>query len=266
MPVVTAPATRFTSGVSTSGPSYALGNYSFPTPMRLNEYFNDFNTYAAGDFTVTGTTGTNALIDGAGGLLAVTTDAVTNDIQGFQLVKKGFAFQTGCQVWFSMNVKLANASTNAVMFGLGNSFTALTPTDGVYFSKAAASAVMTAVVRAASTSTTLTLNSSASTVVAATAYTFSFWYNGVDAINFYSTVGLAANGFNAPGNGAGYYNGGSQVAAQASSVSGATYPLTNLPATSTGLVAGFAIKASTTVAQVATIDYFLASQELVGRF
>src|SRR4051812_25783 len=164
MPVVTAPPTRFTSGVSTSAPSYAMGSYSFRTPARLNEYYNDFNTYAAGDFTVTGTTGTNALIDGVGGLLAVTTDAATNDVQGFQLVKKSFAFTTGSQVWFQMNVKLANATQNAVMFGLGNSFTALTPTDGVYFSKPASSAVMAAVVRASSTSTSVVLNTSASTV------------------------------------------------------------------------------------------------------
>ena len=266
MPVVTAPASRFTSGASTSAPTYLFNNYPRMTPPRVCELFNDFITYNAGDWTVTGTTGTAALADGVGGLLVLTTDAANNDIEAIQTVKKSFAFTTGSQVWFAANFKLTNATNNAVMFGLGNDFSALAPTDGVYFSKAAASTTMTAVVRAASTSTTLTLNSSASTLANGTYYTFGFWYDGVSQLKFFSTVGLAANGFNAPGNGAGYYNGGSQVAGLASSEAGATYSLANLPATTTNLVAGFALKAGTTTAQVATVDYLLASCEVVGRF
>lgn len=265
MPVVTAPATRETSGVSTSAPTYLFNNYPFPTPPRLMQVWDDFYRYLASDWTVTGTTGTAAQADGVGGLLVLTTDAATNDVEGIQTVKKSFGFQTGCQMWFAINVKLTNATNNAFMAGVSNTFAALAPTDGVYFSKAAASTTLTAVIRASSTSTTLTLASGTSTMADATAYTLGFWYNGKDRLNFYTTIGLAANGFNAPGNGAGYYSGGSQIAASASSEAGSTYSLANLPATSTTLVAGAAIKAGTTVAQVATIDYFLASQEIVGR-
>jgi hypothetical protein len=265
MPVVFAPAVRETSGVSTSAPGYLFNNYPYRTPARLNEYYNDFNTYAAGDWTVTtGGTGANALIDANGGQLTLTTDAATNDIQGIELTKKTFAFTTGSQVWFGCNLKIANATQSAIMFGLGNTFAALTPTDGVYFSKANASAVMGAVIRASSTSTAVTLNTSMSTVVAATFYSFGFWYNGVDTLKFYSTIGASANGANTPGNGSGYYSGGNQIAAAAGT--GYTYALTNLPATSTNLTAGIAIKAGTTVAQVATIDWFLASEEIVGRY
>jgi hypothetical protein len=267
MPVVYAPATRETSGVSTSGPGYLFNNYPQPTPPRILQVWDDFYRYLASDWTVTnGSTGAVAQADGVGGLVTFTTAATNNDIEAIQTVKKSFGFQTGCQVWFAVNVALTNATNNAFMAGLGNDFSALTPTDGVYFSKAAASTTLTAVVRASSTSTTLTLATGTSTMANATAYTLGFYYNGVNRINFYTTIGLAANGFNAPGNGAGYFSGGAQIAGSASSETGATYSLANLPATSTTLVAGAAIKAGTTVAQVATIDYFLASQEVVGRF
>ncbi len=267
MPVVTAPATRETSGVSTSAPNYVFNNYPKPTPPRIYEYFNDFSTYAAGDWTVTAVGGgTSALSDANGGKLVATTGASTNDIQGNQLTKKTFAFTTGSQVWYSINIALTNATNAAFMAGLADSFVGLAPTDGVYFSKLAASTTLTAVIRAASTSTTVTLNSSARTMANATAYTLSFWYDGVSKLYFYTTIGLAANGFNAPGNGTGYYSGGSQIAGYASSETGATNSLANLPATTTLLTAGFAAQAGTTVAQVATIDYLLAGEEIVARF
>jgi hypothetical protein len=266
MPVVNAPATRETSGISTSAPTYLFNNYPFPTPPRLLQVWDDFYRYLATDWTVTaGSSGTAALADGVGGLLALTTAATNNDIEAIQTVKKSFGFTAGNQVWFACNVRLTNATNNALMAGLGNDFSALTPTDGVYFSKAAASTTLTAVIRQASTSTTLTLATGTSTMANATAYTLGFWYNGKDRINFYTTIGLAANGFNAPGNGAGYYSGGSQIAGSASSEAGSTYSLANLPAAATTLVAGVALKAGTTVAQVATLDFFLASQEVVER-
>src|SRR5437762_2620186 len=109
MPVVTAPASRFTSGNSTSAPAYAFNNYPFPTPMRLNEYFNDFNTYLASDWLVTAVGGgTSALTAGNGGKLLATTGASSADIQGNELTTKGFAFTTGSQVWFSINIQVDN--------------------------------------------------------------------------------------------------------------------------------------------------------------
>lgn len=111
MPVVSAPATRETSGISTSAVNWLFGNYPFPTPPRLNEYFNDFNTYAAGDWTVTtGSTGSVGLTDGNGGLLLISSAGATNDIQAIQLVPKSFAFTTGSQMWFACNINLSSAT------------------------------------------------------------------------------------------------------------------------------------------------------------
>jgi hypothetical protein len=229
--------------------------------MRLNEYFNDFNTYAAGDWTVTAVGGgTSALTGVNGGALLVTTGASSADIQGNEFPVKTFAFTAGSQVWFSINVSFAHASNSAFMAGLANTFIALTPTDGVYFSKPSGAAVMNLIVRAASTSTTMTIG----TVVAATAYTFSFYYDGkpTPSLYGYSTIGATApTSQSVP-----YFSGGNSIAAVASSEAGATNTLANIPPVTTLLTAGFALKAGTTAAQVATIDYFLASEEIVNRF
>jgi hypothetical protein len=262
MSVTGSPPVRYTSGVSTSAVGYAFGNYTFPTPMRLNEYFNDFNTYAAGDWTVTAVGGgSSALADYNGGALVVTTGASTNDIQGNELVHKTFAFTTGSQVWFSIKVKLTNATNNAFMAGLSNTFAALAPTDGVYFSKAAASTTLNLVIRAASTSTTIAVG----TMADATEYTFSYYFDGkpTPSLAIFSTIPYAGSptAFSVP-----YFNGGNQEVASASSEAGATNTLVNLPTTTTLLTAGFALKAGTTAVQVATIDYFLAAEEIIARF
>ena len=261
MSVTGSPPVRYPSGFSSSAPGFALGNYPHMTPPRLNEYFNDFNTYAAGDWTVTAVGGgTSALTAANGGKLLLTSGASLADIQGNELTTTTFAFTTGSQVWFSINVALGHASNSAFMAGLSNTFAALAPTDGVYFSKPSGAATMNAIVRAGSTSTTMTVG----TVVAATAYTFSFYYDGLPtpSLYFFSTIGATApTSQSVP-----YYTGGNSVAALASSVAGSTNSLANIPTTTTLLTAGFACKAGTTVAQTATIDYFLAGEEVVNRF
>ena len=262
------PPSRLQAGVSTSAPTFLFGNCPHPTNARTNLYFNDFNTYAAGDWTVTtGGTGTSALIDANGGQIAITTDAASADIQANQLVKKTFAFTANSQFWFGINFKLSHATNSAFMAGVSNTFAALGPTDGVYISKVAGSAVTNLIVRAgSSTSATLLLG----TLVADTFYSMGFYYNGsaTPTLYTYSTIpylnGTAPGG--ATGNtafGPNYFSGGSQQGAAAGPGSQAQTALT-LP--TANLTAGWAIKANTTVAQVATIDWFHAESEIVARF
>ncbi len=262
------PPARLPSGVSTSAPGFLFGNRPGPTPARTNLYFNDFNTYAAGDWTVTtGGTGTSALADGNGGLLVVTTDALTNDIQGNELVKKSFAFTTNSQTWFGINVKLGHATNCAFMAGFGNTFAALGPTDGVYISKAVSSATVNLIVRASSsTSATLALG----TLVAGVTYTFGFYLDGKPSPTLYGYSTIPYLNGTAPGGATGntafgpaYFNGGNQVAIATGALSQAGTALV-LP--TANLVAGWAVKANTTVAQVATIDWMHAETEIVARF
>ena len=259
---------RFQAGLSTSAPGFLFGNLPQPTPARINLYHNDFNTYAAGDYTVTtGGTGTSALIDGNGGLLAVTTDAATSDIQGNQLVKKSFAFTSNSQFWFGINFKLSHASNSAFMAGVSNTFAALTPTDGVYLSKPAGAATMNLVIRGSSTSTTITVG----TVVADTFYTMGFYYDGKASPTVYGFSTIPYLNGTAPGGATGntafgypYFNGGIQLTPAAGAGSQAGTTLANLP--TANLTMGWAIKANTTVAQVATIDWVTAAEEITARF
>ena len=256
------PPVRFPSGVATSPKGYVFGEYPQGlTPPRVNEYFNDFNTYAAGDWTVTATTGTSALIDANGGKLVQTTAASASDTQAQQLVKKSYAFTAGAQLWFSINVALNDVTNTAFAAGMTNSISALTPTDGVYFNKLTATNVLNAVIRAASVSTTIPLG----VLAINTPYTLSFYYDGkpTPTLYFFTTIGLATpTAFAQP-----YFSGGNQINGEASADGANPNTLVNLPPPSTLLDLGFGI-ASTAVASVktATVDYVLGSCEILTRF
>jgi hypothetical protein len=231
--------------------------------MRLNQYFSDFDTYLSGEWTVTtGSTGSVGLTDGNGGLLIVGSAGATNDIQALQLVPKSFAFTTGSQAWFACNVSFGSATLGTATFGLANTFAtpgATVPTDGVYFNKAAGSSTLTINLAKSSAYTQATVG----TLVAATAYTFGFYYDGNSNLFAFSTIGqTSGNGYITPGNGANYFNGGNYYAQSF----GSTYTnaITNLP--TANLTAGFGIKASTGATVTATIDYFYAAEEIVARY
>ncbi len=61
--------TRYPKGVATSAPGFLFADLGMQTPAQFYNYFNDFSTYAAGDWTVTAATGTSALTDAVGGKL-----------------------------------------------------------------------------------------------------------------------------------------------------------------------------------------------------
>lgn len=253
------PPQRSQAGISTSPPGYMFGDYPGPTPFRIHEVFSDFDRYLASDWTVTTTNaGTSALAAGNGGFLLQTTAATGTDLQSNQTPIADFAVVPGARMWFSMNINLNDASAQLFQAGFANSFAALAPTDGIYFSKAAASTTLNLILAKSSTVTTLAVG----TLAAATAYTIGFYYDGKPTPNLYVyftggyTTGPTA--FSQP-----YYTGGSQVTVSASADGLNPNPLTNLPLAATNLVAGFAIKASAAAAKTNTIDYFYAGNEIL---
>ncbi len=255
---------RFPSGVATTSPGNLFANLGIPTPAFYYQYFNDFATYAAGDWTVTtGGTGTSALTDALGGKILLTTSSVAADFQGNQLVKKSFGFEAGADVWFGINFSLsAGGSTGATgpafLAGLGNTFAngATGPTaGGVFFKKAAGSTTLNLLIEG-DTGTTTTVP--VGTLAAATAYTVGYYYNGsagTPTLYVYSTIPYVANSLTKPYT---YGPGGSFVVATA--YSGGTYTLANLPGVSTLLTMGFGIATGTTAAQTNTVDYVFAGQ------
>jgi len=177
--------TRFYSGVSTAYPNEPLYSYPFPDPFHTGSaqnigsstYVNDFNTLIGTDYTVTGTSSTFALASGVGGLATLTPGGATTATAAY---KNGqfYQFVAGNRSWFVCRFKASAVAGNVSFYvGLRNGSCA---TDGIWFSKAAASTSINLVSTVNSTSTTLVSN--VVTAVADTFVEFGFYYDGTDLI------------------------------------------------------------------------------------
>ena len=170
---------RFPFGVSTQAIGSTLGQFPVPDPTDICVDFHEFNEYAAGDWTVTNTTThqTIGLVAGAGGLISTVggASAVTSDIGAVQTNPLNFNIATNTitatapptqQAWFYTAFKATTAINDQLQVGVASSIAALTPTDGIYFNKAAGSTAITFVVRKGSASLATTAYSTATTTVA----------------------------------------------------------------------------------------------------
>lgn len=133
-----APPVRFPSGVTNVEKTDAFANIKLPSPLLQHTYFNDFDTYVSGDWTITrvGTTPTEALTDEDGGALLLTM-ASTDDSSSF-LDKKGESFlpASGKKMWFAIRFKVSDATQTDWVCGLQiTDTTPLDVTDGIYFQK-----------------------------------------------------------------------------------------------------------------------------------
>lgn len=117
------------------------GYLPFLDPTRAHVYFNDFNSYTVGDWTITtteagGGDATEALVAGDGGLLLVTCDAADNDNDFFQLPVAGFTYVAGKPMGFATCFKVSDATQSDFVFGLQALDTApLDVDDGIFFQK-----------------------------------------------------------------------------------------------------------------------------------
>lgn len=133
---------RFPGGVTTVRATNPLGEYGLPDPTRWHTYFEDFDTFTAGDWTITTTeagtgSATEALTDADGGVLLVTNDDADNDADHFQKVGEGFLMAAGKKSVFKVRFKTSNATQTDLQFGLViTDTTPLDATDGIYFLKA----------------------------------------------------------------------------------------------------------------------------------
>ena len=158
--------THFTSGVTNVGTDSTLGKLKAPAPHKYHQYFNDFDTYLASDWTITTTedgtgSASEALADGDGGVLLVTNAAGDNDHDFFQLVKEGFKFESGKQIGFHVRFKTNDATQTDIVAGLQLTDTSpLDVTDGIFFLKSDGAATISFIVEKDSTQSTLTLPNS----------------------------------------------------------------------------------------------------------
>ena len=244
---------RFPNGLSLFGANALLGNLPVPPQVYMHKYENDFDTYLAGDWTVTATTGSSALVAGNGGLLTQTTAAAGADIQHNLKLPAAFTFVPGTAMWFAINLNRGD-NANDLLFGLQAGGTAFAPTSGVYFTVATAQNLVNAVINNAGTSTTI---AGITSLVPTVPTTIGFYYDGraTPTLWFFSSA--------TPGSGAafGQYKplGGVMVAS-----AGGPSPvnsLANLPVAV--LSPGFGIRATPASAKTLTTDFLVAGSEML---
>jgi hypothetical protein len=179
---------HFFSGVNNRQPGNPLYLMGQLDPTRFHTYFEDFDRFAAADWTITTTeagagSATEALGNVDGGVLIVTNDAADDDNDFFQKVGESFKFEAGKDLWFKARFKVSDATQSDFVMGLQiTDTTPLAVTDGVYFRKDDGDANLDFVVIKDSTATTAT---AATTVANDTYFTVAFHYNGKDAIAYY---------------------------------------------------------------------------------
>lgn len=171
--------TNFPDGVTNAQLNSAFKEMMQPDPTLLHTYFNDFDTYTAGDWVVTetGAGGTQALTAGNGGLLLITSDALDNDGNVLQKTPAAFAMTAGKKCWFSTRFAMEKAVQSDVQIGLVIvDTTPLDATDGIYFEKLDGTATISIVAR--KNATTGSTSASVGTLVAATQTVLQWYYDG----------------------------------------------------------------------------------------
>ncbi len=172
--------THFTNGVSNVTQGHPLYEFGMPDPTKWVTYFNDFNTYAAGDWTITTTeagtgSATEAVTDMAGGALLLTNAAGDDDNDFLNLTGESFQYSASKKMFFRARFKISDATQSDFVMGLQiTDTTPLAVTDGIYFTKADASAAASFVVTKDSTATT---EAAVATIADDTFVTLAFSYD-----------------------------------------------------------------------------------------
>lgn len=204
-------------------------------PTDWHVYYNDFDRYAAADWTLNTTEGgtgnaTEALTNIDGGGLLITNDDADDDNDRFQLPVESFKFETGKRLYFEMRFKVSKATQSDLALGLQiTDTTPLDVTNGIWFRKDDGDANIDFIVEKGDTATTA---SAIATLAADTWTVIAFYYNPSDQnIAYYvDNVKLGAS------------------------------VLTNAPDTEE-LAVSFALQNGEAGAQTLTIDYVLAMKE-----
>jgi hypothetical protein len=138
---------RFPSGVASGARGTALFNYPDADPTKVYTYFDDFNYFNTGDWTITTVeagagSATEALTDGSFGELLITNDAADNDEDEFQKKGESFLPVSGKKMWFKTRFKISDATQSDFLIGLAVTDTTLLGatngdgvTDGIFFAK-----------------------------------------------------------------------------------------------------------------------------------
>lgn len=229
------PTTNFPNGLTNNTAQNALGSMIQLDPTTMHTYFNDFDSYVAGNWVVTETdsAATQTLADADGGVLLLTNTAADNDLVALQKVGESFTFVTGKKLYFKSRFKLSDATQSDAVMGLQiTDTTPLAVTDGVYFIKPDDAATMNFIVVKNSTATT---KSAILTMANDTYVTVAFYYDGDSTIYYYGSTDTL------------------NPTLLGTSVT------TNMPTTE--LTVSFAVQNGAAAAKTMSIDYILVAKE-----
>jgi len=152
-------------------------------PSGWHTYYNDFDRYAAADWTPNTTeagsgAATEALTNIDGGGLLITNDNADNDNDFFQLPVESFKWETGKRLYFETRFKVSNATETDIAIGLQiTDTTPLDVTDGIFFLKADDAATVSLLVEKNNTATT---SAAIATLANDTWVTLAFYYEPSD--------------------------------------------------------------------------------------
>ena len=190
--------TRFPNGVTNVNDVNLFADKAQLDPTLFHTYYNDFDTYAAGDWVVTETQAgaTQALTAGDGGLLLLTNSAADDDLNALQKTPAAFTFTAGKKTFFRCRFKVSDATQSDLVFGLQVvDTTPLDVTDGIYFLKADGVATVDFICRKNAT-TGSTSATSVATLADDTFITLGFAYDGESRVA-YSVNGVVSGSLDA---------------------------------------------------------------------
>jgi hypothetical protein len=178
--------TRFPYGLTNVTEVDLFADMVQPDPTLFHEYFNDFDTYTAGDWTVTETDAgaTQALTAGDGGLLLITNTAADNDLVALQKNPAAWTFTPGKKTFFRCRFRVSDAVQSDIVFGLQVvDTTPLDVTDGIYFLKADGAATVSFICRK-NASTGSTSAAAVATMANDTFIELGFYYDGQSSVAY----------------------------------------------------------------------------------
>ncbi len=190
--------TRFPGGITNNAESDIFADMVQSDPTKYHEYWNDFDTYTAGDWVVTETNAgaTQALAAGDGGWLLLTNSAANDDLVALQKTPAAFSFTAGKKAFFKARLKVSDATKSDFVVGLQVvDITPLDVTDWVYFLKADGAATVDVICRKNAT-TGSTSASAVATVVADTFIELAWYYDGIAKV-FYAVDGIVKGSLDA---------------------------------------------------------------------
>jgi len=230
--------TRLPNGVTNVTKENILGQFIQLDPTKTHTYFDDFDYFDDTQWVNTSSQGGGGaasvvISDGDGGLLLISNANGVDDKDFLNKKGESFRMEAGKKAFFKTKFKISDATQSNFVIGLQiTDITPLVASDGIYFKKDNGDTNVDFVVTKNNINTTVT---AATTIADDTFITLGFYYNGIDAVYYYS----------------GLNNNPTLLGKSA---------VTNLP-DDEDLTVSFGIQNGEATSKTMTIDYIFASKE-----